>query len=73
MRLIDVDAIHISITGGRMNGKVEFAKAIEEAIKEAPTIEAITVEWIDHYREKCLAIEDDAIREMVQAWRGEQC
>ena len=43
MRPIDADALHITVTGGRMNGKVEFAKAIEEAIKKAPTIDAVPV------------------------------
>ena len=54
MRLIDADAVHITAIGGRMNGKVEFAKAIEEAIKKAPTIDAVPViygQWLTAYGE----------------------
>lgn len=77
MRLIDADSIHIDITGGRMNGKVEFAKAIEEAIKDAPIIEAIPVEWIEEwYRKKVdkpFDASDVSVRLLLRGWREEQC
>lgn len=50
MRLINVEDIHISVMGGRMNGKRavadEIAKAVEKAIKEEPEVDAIPVEWL---------------------------
>ena len=46
MRLIDADAIHIDIYGGRMNGKTTIADALEKAIKESPEIEAIPIGFI---------------------------
>lgn len=77
MRLIDADAIHINIEGGRMNGKVEFAKAIEEAIKEVPTIEAIPVVWITKHIGELIAqdhpLEASHFAEILSLWREEQC
>lgn len=43
-----------------------------DKIRDLPNIEAIPLGWIYCYRKRCLAIEDDAIREMVEAWKGEQ-
>lgn len=81
MRLIDADAIHINITGGRMNGKVEFAKAIEEAIKEAPTIEAVPISFILEQIELLEKLESvwsaGTLRDLVLDWQkqeeAEQC
>ena len=43
-RLIDADALDVlTVIGGRMNGKVEFAKAVNEMIQNAPTIDAVPV------------------------------
>lgn len=44
MRLIDADALDVlNIIGGRMDGKVEFAKAVNEIIQNAPTVDAVPV------------------------------
>ena len=44
MRPIDADALDVlTIIGGRMNGKVEFAKTVNEMIQNAPTIDAVPV------------------------------
>lgn len=37
-------------------------------IKNQPTVDAIPVEWIKKYMSRCLAIEQDAIGEMVKEW-----
>ena len=48
MRLIDADALDVlTIIGGRMNGKAEFAKAVNEMIQNAPTIDAVPVQCKD--------------------------
>ena len=46
MKLIDADKIHILGHFDRTNGKVTFAKAVREAIKAAPEVEAIPVSYI---------------------------
>ena len=50
MRLVDVDMLDVlTIIGGRMDGKVEFAKAVNEMIQNAPTVDAVPVRhghWI---------------------------
>ena len=44
MRLIDADALDVlTIIGGRMDGKVKFAKAVNEMIQNAPTVDAVPV------------------------------
>jgi len=44
MRPIDADALDVlTIIGERMDGKVEFAKAVNEMIQNAPTIDAVEV------------------------------
>ena len=43
MRIIDADALHINIIGGRMNGKIEFANAVKAMINDAPTVDAVPV------------------------------
>lgn len=70
MRPIDADALDVlTVIGGRTNGKVEFAKAIEEAIKKAPTIDAVPVircrdckyytgKWCTKYSKKQFDIND---------------
>lgn len=53
MRLIDADALDVlTIIGGRMDGKVEFAKAVNEMIQNAPTVDAEPVrhgKWLKAY------------------------
>ena len=50
MRLVDVDALDVlTVIGGRMDGKMEFAKAVNEMIHNAPTVDAVPVRhahWI---------------------------
>ena len=47
MRLIDKDALPIVTRGKNHHRKYVFAD-----ITDAPTIEAIPVEWLEHLREK---------------------
>lgn len=73
MRLIDTDTLDVlTIIGGRMNGKMEFVKAINEIIQNAPTVDAIPVEWIRKYtKENRLYQSDDFdlyIDDMIADW-----
>lgn len=77
-RLIDVDALDramyhksFEVDDGRNvwnSGLWIRYKIYEEASREAPTVDAIPVEWIKKYMSRCLAIEQDAIGEMVKEW-----
>ena len=62
MRIIDADALHINIIGGRMNGKIEFADAVKAMINDAPTVDAIPVSWIK---------ENKNLARTVGAWQYE--
>ena len=78
VRMIDADALHINIIGGRMNGKIEFANAVKAMINDAPTVDAIPVVWIKEWveeikdhpayteKEKTLCIEE--FEDMLGAW-----
>lgn len=59
MRLIDADALHINITCGRMNGKMEFADAVKAMINNAPTVDAIPVTFIKEQLENLQGIADN--------------
>ena len=43
VRLIDIDAIQFVVVGGRQDGKVEFARAFQKMLDEAPTVDAVPV------------------------------
>ena len=57
-RLIDADRL--------LKGKEDHDRISTHVIWNAPTVEAIPVEWIKKYMSRCLAIEQDAIGEMVK-------
>lgn len=63
MRLIDADAL---IESASEHYFVQHA--LRAQTDKAPTVNAIPVEWIKKYMSRCLAIEQDAIGEMVKEW-----
>ena len=67
MRLIDADALIRAMRADPLYFVVEQYN-VEGPIHAAPTIDAVPVEWIKKYMSRCLAIEQDAIEEMVKEW-----
>lgn len=45
-----------------------MADGFEREVDIQPTVDAVPVEWIKKYMSRCLAIEQDAIGEMVKEW-----
>lgn len=84
MKLIDADALDqamyhksFKVDDGRQkwnSGLWIRYKIYEEASRESATVDAIPIEWIKKYMSRCLAIEQDAIGEMIKEWaeRGEE-
>lgn len=81
MRLIDADALDremyrksFEVDDGRNvwnSGLWIRYKIYEEAIRDAPTVDAIPVKWIEHYgRENWFdfGTQYNAITEMLKAW-----
>lgn len=81
VRTIDADAVYkilesceikkATIGNPLTDWEYGYTCGIERAESEiecAPTIDAIPVEWIKKYMSRCLAIEQDAIGEMVKEW-----
>lgn len=87
MRLIDAEALDkamyhksFEVDDGRNvwnSGLWIRYKIWEEAIKEAPTVEAISVEWIEDWFKKALKDANDGddvtVGLMLDDWRREQC
>lgn len=87
MRLIDAEALDkamyhksFEVDDGRNvwnSGLWIRYKIWEEAIKEAPTVEAISVEWIEDWFKKALKDANDGddvtVGLMLDYWRREQC
>lgn len=80
MRLIDADKIHITITGGRRNGKHELSDAIEKAInkafQEATPVEAVPISWLENFRDGLDTLSESqlmrAIDLIIDAYRVEK-
>lgn len=70
MRLIDADALirTVRFLTLRDGEEIEIHYVKAERIDSAPTIDAVPVEWIKKFMSRCLAIEQDAIGEMVKEW-----
>ena len=66
MRLIDADKVKRAFIGNRYG-----TKAIEYVIDEAPTVKAITVEWIEEWGWKNGMSESMSLRVMIDDWRKE--
>lgn len=56
------------ISDERRLGMKEALDMMGSIIRNTPTMDAIPVEWIKKYMSRCLAIEQDAIGEMVKEW-----
>lgn len=70
-RLIDADALDVlTVIGGRMDGKVEFAKAVNEMIQNAPTIDAVPTEFVMEIG--CLEFVCDELTDDGE-WCSERC
>lgn len=80
VRLIDADKIHITIIGGRRNGKHELSDAIEKAInkafQEATPVEAIPISWLEDFRDGLDTLSESrlmlAIDLIIDAYRAER-
>lgn len=70
MRLIDADKVKRAFIGNRYG-----TKAIEYVIDDAPTVKAITVEWINKYKRvrgwEVTVTTQNAIDNMLNAWEKE--
>lgn len=71
MRLIDADELPVTCTLKAINGEIAVTGWIEaERINEAPTIEAIPIEWLKDWRkekwfDRRLSMEERMVRAMV--------
>lgn len=79
MRLIDVDKLPATCNVAIVNGKLEVNGWIAaKRIEEAPTVNAIPIEWIENWLETCIPRFDydrmtymaDAY-EMLEDWEQE--
>ena len=66
MILIDADKVKRAFIGNRYG-----TKAIEYVIDEAPTVKAITVEWVEEWGWKNGMSESMSLRVMIDDWRKE--
>ena len=66
MRLIDADEVKKAFIGNRYGTKV-----IEYVIDNTPTVEAITVEWVEEWGWKNGMSESMSLRVMIDDWRKE--
>lgn len=58
MRLIDADKVMLrDISRGEVPGGVWYT--LKEDLDEAPTVEAIPVEWVKKYLAKLIVVQDD--------------
>ncbi len=53
MRLVDIGNLNIRIQYPRCNGKTVVIDAIEKALNELPTVDAIPVELVEKYKKAC--------------------
>ena len=77
MRLIDADKLRLVKCGELDNGK-PINCVFEWAIKDAPTVEAIPVEWLKTQIEKCQEISNTSktvglaiLAETIKQWEKE--
>lgn len=77
MRLIDADKLRLVKCGELDNGK-PINCVYEWAIKDAPTVEAIPVEWLKTQIEKCQEISNTSktvglaiLAETIKQWEKE--
>lgn len=77
MRLIDADDMfsrYLSLLSKHI-AEFKLGDAIE-MLEDAPTIEAIPVEWlnkkIEHYRENCWHEDAEDLEGLINDWRKEQ-
>lgn len=75
MRLIEADAvIHVQTYNEMTEDWCVKETTVEKALNYwadegcPSTVDAVPVEWIKKYMSRCLAIEQDAIGEMVKEW-----
>ena len=71
MRLIDADALYTLFVKMKSFGELTAKKAIR-CVEEAPTVEAIPVEWIRKYTEENRLYQSDDfdlyINDMIADW-----
>ena len=70
MRLIDADKLRLVKCGECDNGK-PINCVYEWAIKDAPTVKAITIEWIEEWGWKNGMSESMSLRVMIEDWEKE--
>ena len=77
MKLVDVDSIKIDIKWSRHGGKTLFteavAEALEKALRDAPPVDAVPIDWIEEW---CLSQNLEyvriAIKKMMDNWMAER-
>ena len=70
MRLIDADKLRLVKCGECDNGK-PINCVYEWAIKDAPTVKAIPIEWIEEWGWKNGMSESMSLRVMIEDWEKE--
>lgn len=73
-RLIDANALpELYIIAGRMNGLEIVAKAINEMIQNAPTIDAIPISFIEEQAKLCNEVGfrrgEECYMALIEKWR----
>ena len=69
-RLIDADALYTLFVKMKSFGELTAKKAIR-CVEEAPTVDAIPIEWIENYLRNyryIAPIEKSFVRKMIKAW-----
>lgn len=80
MRLVDIGNLTIKIQYPRCNGKTIVVDAIEKALNELPTVDAIPVEFIEKRAQEYASNPENSadlfaagvIQMIVTAWRAER-
>ena len=75
MRLIDADKLKV-LVAVENNGVMNTGKLITELFDEMETVEAIPIEWIDHYikhKVEVAGINEEVlyINDMIKEWEAE--
>lgn len=83
MRLVDIGNLTIKIQYPRCNGKTVVIDAIEKALNELPTVDAIPVDWLLQQGKTAYASDtveyireveqyNKTITDLIEKWRAER-